>query len=78
MTTCKKCDIRFRKTSSLRKHQWKEHREYYANTGHRGKDIVKVDDTVPPLLASGLLEALKKQKIFINDVVSLVEAMINK
>lgn len=92
---CKKCGGRaFKDISSLRKHQWADHRESFKNlivAAHKvdrkavyrqHKPLVKLEPVAPngkrPLLASELLAQLQSQQRFIGDVVSLISGLISQ
>ena len=106
ITHCTKCDgIEFPDISSLRKHQWKEHKNIFKNTGkplskkakwtkerraRQAETIAKrnghhIPNSVrgflngvikPEMSAIDVLERLKEQRDFMNDIVDMVEGMI--
>lgn len=62
----------FQNVSELRSHQWSTHRDLYKNVG-RALNAAKKNGHVT---AEDLLERLKQQRDFMNDIVDLVEGML--
>lgn len=78
---CKACDGKsFNSVSRLRKHQWTDHREWYANTGrHQAlavQEVARPTEIVQEMSAKSLLAQLRRQSEFMHDVVTLVEGLI--
>lgn len=78
---CKLCgnDTEFASISDLRKHQWESHRDLYKNVSGRhlnAAKIAKKAKTNGHVTAEDLLERLKQQRDFMNDIVDLVEGML--
>jgi hypothetical protein len=90
MITCKQpqCDHKqFRTISALRKHQWKEHRDLYANVNMVKAREVKAREVIrhpgqhlekPKMTVEELLVGLKRQQSFVNDVVALIEESMKR
>jgi hypothetical protein len=76
---CKQCGNKpFNSISLLRKHQWAAHPKSYAAVGYSHKNGQELVKTVKvQMTASELLDKLKEQQRFMNDVVNLIERMIN-
>lgn len=76
VTTCKKCNTRFYSQSTLRKHQWRDHREMYEDKIKERALIKVINEEKPEMTVRELLMQLRGQKTFIHDVVALLEKMI--
>lgn len=84
---CKKCNNKpFESLSDLRVHQWKEHKEFYSRSGNKKakawteEQRKKYKATMKArknghISVEQLLERLRKQRSFMDDVVSLVESI---
>lgn len=105
ITHCKACDNKeFPDISALRKHQWKEHKNFFKNTGRpivkqkwskaqrakyratiaakngsvRGflNGVTTNKHVTDEMTAKEVLDELKKQRDFMNDIVDMVENLI--
>lgn len=84
---CKVCDGKsFPNVSSLRKHQWAEHREIYAKVtasamNQKNRQRQRQRTTVQRngnITTDQLLDRLKAQRDFMKDIVDMVERMLEK
>jgi hypothetical protein len=91
---CKKCGKTFPSFSPLRKHQWAFHREIFNNlrkpetikkriASLREAKLAKLNGSGPQvakgeLSALELLDKLKEQQLFMNNVVSLISGILNR
>ena len=83
MPHCNACNNDFKDISELRKHQWAAHKTFYKNNTKK-RMANKAAKTLPSVKMNGnlsaqdLLERLKIQRDFMNDIVDMVEGMMSK
>lgn len=77
MYNCKACRTAFRSISTLRKHQWSEHREFYANVTAKGKSLVPVKSTNNNNMAVvELLDKLTDQRNLLDNTIALIKGVM--